>query len=75
MQVSGATDASDVVLVTPAQTPVSPSSPKPVQDALLGLAAGLALGLGAAFLRDSFDDRLTSKETTEHAGCMPRCWP
>jgi capsular exopolysaccharide synthesis family protein len=68
MQVSGSTDTGDVALVTPAQTPVSPSSPKPVQDALLGLAVGLALGLGAAFLRDSFDDRLTSKEATEHAG-------
>jgi capsular exopolysaccharide synthesis family protein len=71
MQVSGATDTGDVVLVTPAQTPVSPSSPKPVKDALLGLAAGLALGLGAAFLRHSFDDRLTSKEATEHAGGVP----
>jgi capsular exopolysaccharide synthesis family protein len=71
MQVSGATDTGDVVLVTPAQTPVSPSSPKPVQDALLGLAAGLALGLGVAFLRHSFDDRLTSKEATEHAGGIP----
>jgi succinoglycan biosynthesis transport protein ExoP len=71
MQVSGATDTGDVVLVTPAQAPVAPSSPKPVQDALLGLAAGLALGLGAAFLRDSLDDRLTSKEATEHAGGAP----
>jgi capsular exopolysaccharide synthesis family protein len=71
MQVSGATDTGDVVLVTPAQTPVSPSSPKPVQDALLGLAAGLALGLVAAFLRHSFDDKLTSKEATEHAGGVP----
>ena len=71
MQVSGAVDTGDVVLVTPAQTPVSPSSPKPVQNALLGLAAGLALGLGAAFLRDSLDDRLTSKEATEHAGGAP----
>ena len=71
MQVSGAVDTGDVALVTPAQTPVSPSSPKPVQDALLGLAAGLALGLGAAFLRDSFDDTLTSKEATEHAGGAP----
>ena len=71
MQVSGAVDTGDVVLVTPAQTPVSPSSPKPVQDALLGLAAGLALGLGAAFLRDSLDDRLTSKEAAEHAGGGP----
>jgi capsular exopolysaccharide synthesis family protein len=71
MQVSGAVDTGDVVLVTPAQTPVSPSSPKPVQNALLGLAAGLALGLGVAFLRDSLDDRLTSKEATEHAGGAP----
>ena len=71
MQVSGAVDTGEVVLVTPAQTPVSPSSPKPVQDALLGLAAGLALGLAAAFLRDSLDDRLTSKETAEHAGGAP----
>jgi capsular exopolysaccharide synthesis family protein len=71
MQVSGATNTSDVELVTPAQTPVSPTSPKPVEDALLGLVAGLALGFGAAFLRNSFDDRLISKQATEHAGGVP----
>jgi capsular exopolysaccharide synthesis family protein len=71
MQVSGATDTGDVALVTPAPTPVSPSSPKPAEDALLGLVAGLVLGLVAAFLRDSFDDRLTSKEATERAGGAP----
>jgi len=71
MQVSGAVDTGDVALVTPALAPSSPSSPKPAQDALLGLAAGLALGLGAAFLRESLDDRLTSKEAAEHAGGAP----
>jgi capsular exopolysaccharide synthesis family protein len=70
-QVSGAVAMSAVVLVTPALTPASPSSPKPVQDSLLGLVAGLVLGLCAAFLRDSLDDRLTSKEATEHAGGAP----
>ena len=34
MQVSGAVDTGDVALVTPAQTPTAPSSPKPAQDAL-----------------------------------------
>jgi len=71
MQVSGSVDTGAVALVTPAQAPASPSSPKPAQDALLGLAAGLTLGLAAAFLRDSLDDRLTSKEATEHAGGAP----
>jgi capsular exopolysaccharide synthesis family protein len=71
MQVSGAVDTGEVVLVTPAQTPVSPSSPKPVQDALLGLAVGLALGLAVAFLLNSLDDRLTSKESAEHVGGGP----
>ncbi len=71
MQVSGAVDTGDVVLVTPAPTPTSPSSPKPAQDALLGLTAGLALGLGAAFLWDSLDDKLDSKEAAEHACGAP----
>jgi capsular exopolysaccharide synthesis family protein len=71
MEVSGAVNTGEVALVTPALTPVSPSSPKPVQDALLGLAAGFALGLGASFLRESLDDRLTSKEAAERAGGAP----
>ena len=71
MQVSAAVDTGDVALVTPAQTPTSPSSPQPAKDAALGLAAGLVLGLGAAFLRESLDDRLISKEAVEHAGGAP----
>jgi capsular exopolysaccharide synthesis family protein len=71
MEVSGAVNTGEVELVTPATPPTSPSSPKPAEDALLGLAAGLALGLGAAFLRESLDDRLTSKETAERAGGAP----
>jgi capsular exopolysaccharide synthesis family protein len=71
MQVSGAVDVGGVELVTPAQQPAAPSSPKPDRDGLLGLLAGLVLGLAVAFLRDSLDDRLSSKEAAEHAGGVP----
>ena len=71
LQVNGAVSTSGVEFVTPAQRPASPSSPKPMQDALLGLAAGLMLGLGGAFLRDTLDDTLTSKDPAERLGNAP----
>ena len=71
LQVSGAVATGGVEVVTPAQAPRSPSSPKPAQDALLGVLAGLILGLGAAFLRHNLDDAVTSKEAVEHLGGSP----
>jgi capsular exopolysaccharide synthesis family protein len=68
MQVNSSGETSGLVLVTPAQAPASPSSPKPTEDGLLGLAAGLILGLAAAFLRESLDDAVASKETAEEFG-------
>jgi len=66
MQVNGATGTTGgVSFVTPAQPPLSPSSPKPAQEGLLGLVAGLILGLAVAFLLDNFDDALASKEVAE----------
>lgn len=65
VEVSGATATEALALVTPAQPPTAPSSPKPLQDGLIGLVAGLILGLAAAFLRDSLDDAVTSKEAAE----------
>ena len=71
LQVTGAAATGRVEFVTPAQAPTGPSSPKPTEDALLGLAAGLTLGVGAAFLRDSLDDTLSSKEMAERSGGAP----
>lgn len=68
MQVNGVGVTGGLALITPAQAPTAPSSPKPTQDGLLGLAAGLILGLGAAFLRESLDDAVATKETAEEFG-------
>jgi capsular exopolysaccharide synthesis family protein len=65
LQVAGATASSGLELVTPAAAPTSPSSPHPVQNALLGLIAGLALGVGAAFFRHNLDDTLTTGDAVE----------
>jgi capsular exopolysaccharide synthesis family protein len=71
LEVNGAAATSGLQFVTSARVPTSPSSPKPVQNALLGLVVGLLLGLGAAFLRDSLDDRLSSKDAAERFGAAP----
>jgi polysaccharide biosynthesis transport protein len=71
LQVAGATASTGLELVTPAAVPTSPSSPKPAEDALLGLVAGLILGIGAAFLRDNLDDTLTTGEAVERVGGAP----
>ncbi len=68
MQVSGTGATGGLTLVTPALAPTSPSSPKPTENGLLGLAAGLILGLAAAFVRESLDDAVNSKEMAEEFG-------
>ena len=62
LQVSGAVSGGGVEVVTPAKAPTSPSSPKPVQDALIAAIVGLLLGIGIAFLVEHLDDAVYSKE-------------
>src|ERR1035441_7940346 len=71
MQVNGSVATGGLELVTPAQAPTSPSAPKPVQAGLLGLAAGLILGLAAAFLRDNLDDAVATKDEAEQLTGTP----
>jgi capsular exopolysaccharide synthesis family protein len=52
-------------IVEPAYLPESPSSPIHVVNAGFGLFAGLALGIGLAFLRDRMSGRLRSDEEVE----------
>lgn len=46
-------------VVEPASVPGSPDRPRPVSNALLGLFAGLIIGMAAAFLREYFDDSIS----------------
>ena len=71
MQVNASAGSGGVALVTPAVAPTSPSAPKPVQNGLLGLAAGLVLGLAAAFLRDNLDDAVATKDAAEQLTGTP----
>lgn len=54
-----------------ATAPMSPSSPKPVRDAILGALVGLLLGVGAAFGLELFDRRLVRMATVESVYSMP----
>ena len=54
-----------------AEVPSAPASPKTARNTILGLIVGLALGLIAAFVRDSLDRKIrTSKDAHEEFG-----WP
>ncbi len=52
-------------LISEADTPEAPVSPKPLRDAVLGAFVGLLLGLGYAFLREQLDDRVRSRDELE----------
>lgn len=59
-------------VVSPATVPTAPSSPKPVEYAVIALVVGLIIGLGLAVVRDRLDDGIRSAEDlTAIAGDAP----
>lgn len=71
LQVDMTLKRGEAELIEAAETPESPSSPKPVRDGVVGAFVGLLLGLGVSFLRDQIDDRARTKEDIEHATGLP----
>jgi capsular polysaccharide biosynthesis protein len=55
----------------PAVAPASPVSPTPVRNVLMGLALGLMLGVGLAFLLEHTDDKSRSPEEVEQVSGVP----
>ncbi|MDQ0212051.1 polysaccharide biosynthesis tyrosine autokinase [Arthrobacter bambusae] len=55
---TGGTSPVGLSIITPAQAPATPSSPNTKLNLIVGLMAGLALGLGAAVLRTTQDRRI-----------------
>jgi capsular exopolysaccharide synthesis family protein len=58
-------------IISNAETPTSPISPKPLRNGALALILGLILGVGLAFLREYLDDTVASKEDVERAVGQP----
>ena len=52
-------------IIQHATLPTSPSSPRKIRDGALAVIAGLALGVGFAFLRERLDDRVKTREELE----------
>jgi capsular exopolysaccharide synthesis family protein len=60
-----------VETIAPALVPTSPASPRTVQNVLLGVVIGLAVGLGFAVLRAVLDNRIHSSRDIEAATKAP----
>jgi capsular exopolysaccharide synthesis family protein len=57
--------ATNIWIIDPAQPPHFASKPRPVRTVLTAIILGLALGIGLAFLFESFDESIRSPEDVE----------
>ena len=57
--------ADSAQIIAAAEIPSTPYTPDYVRNVALAVAAGLALGVGVAFLREQFDDRMSGPDDME----------
>jgi len=71
MGISTAVRVSNVSIIDRAEPPLSPSSPRKAQGLLMAAMAGLAGGLGLAFLLEYLDDTLKNPQEAERYLNLP----
>ncbi len=71
LNVLAALQTGNAELVQLAGAPTVPSAPTPKRDAIVGLMAGLLLGMALAFLLERLDQRLKEAEDVEEAFGLP----
>ena len=63
--------ASDTRVISPAATPLSPSTPKKLLTFVLAGMSGVALGLAVTFMIENLDDVIRTRKQVESATEMP----
>jgi non-specific protein-tyrosine kinase len=58
-------------IISAAEVPEEPFEPQPLRNGVLGLVVGLMLGVGLAFLRETLDDRVRSRDQLERITGWP----
>lgn len=71
LAILGSLGPQDVHLAQAATPPTNPSSPKTLENALIGGIAGLVIGLALAFAAEQFDSRLHDVDDIERETRLP----
>jgi Mrp family chromosome partitioning ATPase/capsular polysaccharide biosynthesis protein len=71
LQVAEATASGDFLVIKPASPPDSPTSPKPLQSAAIGLLVGAFVGVALAFVVGQFDTRVRGHREVAQLLDMP----
>ncbi|MEZ5225054.1 MAG: polysaccharide biosynthesis tyrosine autokinase [Ilumatobacteraceae bacterium] len=71
LQVESALTTGGAELLTPAEVPAAPASPKPINAAVLAIIAGLLLGAIAAFVLEYLDDSILGPADLAKLGDAP----
>lgn len=68
VEMAEASTLSEIRIVEPAVTPVSPLNPSKARNGMLGMAVGLVFGLALAFVAEYRDDTIRSAEDAKELG-------